>query len=184
MELREGDAESFEAFYKAECAKLRRFVRALTRDSDLAEDIVQEVMITIRHYWGRYEKPAHLMYQVARQELSRHTRRVPAQWLPLDHHLSQAEQAMSATGVDQFQLIEERDGTALSLLRRLPDRQREVVAMIDIAGLSVKTVSEILGISPSAVKTHHSRGQERLRELYTKEYNGTQGNAAFTTEGF
>ena len=54
---------------------------------------------------------------------------------------------------------------ARHLLRRLPPREAEVLACIDIAGLDITATARILGISAAAVRTSHYRGIGRLRAL-------------------
>lgn len=57
-------------------------------------------------------------------------------------------------------------------LRRLPSRQREVVALHYLVDMSVEQVAEAMGISPNSVKTHLSRAVQALRAhavTWTKE---------------
>lgn len=49
------------------------------------------------------------------------------------------------------------------LLRRLSRRQREVVILSYMVGLSHEEIASLLGCSPGAVKVHARRGLERLR---------------------
>ena len=57
---------------------------------------------------------------------------------------------------------------ARQLLRRLPPREAEVLACIDIAGLDTAATAQILGISAAAVRTSHYRGIGRLRALLSE----------------
>ncbi|HSS67100.1 MAG TPA: RNA polymerase sigma factor [Nocardioidaceae bacterium] len=54
---------------------------------------------------------------------------------------------------------------ARQLLGRLPPREAEVLACIDIAGLDATATASVLGISTAAVRTGHYRGIRRLRAL-------------------
>lgn len=156
---------AFEDFYKAKKSALQRYVTALNRNGANAEDIVQEVMIIIRRYWGRYERPDVLMYQIAKQELRRQKRRAPQRTVPLDDHLPEVDAALHGKGAaTALEVVEERDGL-LRLLRKLSARQREVLALIEAVGLSIEETSAVLGISASSVKTHHARAVARLAEL-------------------
>jgi RNA polymerase sigma-70 factor (sigma-E family) len=53
----------------------------------------------------------------------------------------------------------------LKALRRLPDRQREVLTLRYWSDLSEAQIADALGISRGAVKSHASRGIHRLTEL-------------------
>lgn len=50
-----------------------------------------------------------------------------------------------------------------NLLRRLPPRQREVLALRYVVDLSEVEIAAALGISPGSVKRHASRGLDALR---------------------
>ena len=56
-------------------------------------------------------------------------------------------------------------GAVLDALQRLPDRQREVLALRYYLDLSEAEIAETLGISRGAVKSHASRGAAALRTL-------------------
>jgi RNA polymerase sigma factor (sigma-70 family) len=53
----------------------------------------------------------------------------------------------------------------LRALRRLPDRQREVLTLRYWSDLSDAQIAEALGISKGAVKSNASRGMRRLGEI-------------------
>jgi RNA polymerase sigma factor (sigma-70 family) len=53
------------------------------------------------------------------------------------------------------------------LVRTLPRRQREVLALRYLADLSEAEIAAVLGIAPGSVKAHASRGIERLRQRVT-----------------
>jgi RNA polymerase sigma-70 factor (ECF subfamily) len=54
---------------------------------------------------------------------------------------------------------------ARRLVARLPEREAQVVACLDVVGLDVATASAALGISRTAVRVAHHRGLRRLRGL-------------------
>jgi len=66
--------------------------------------------------------------------------------------------------------IEQKDqslnGSALDALNRIPERQRRVIEMLKIYGLSVKEVAVHTGMSESSVKTTAFRGYESIRKLF------------------
>ena len=51
------------------------------------------------------------------------------------------------------------------LVARLPQREAQVVACLDVVGLDVASASAALGISRTAVRVAHHRGLRRLRGL-------------------
>jgi len=56
-------------------------------------------------------------------------------------------------------------------LRALPHRQREIVVLRYIAGLTEGEVAQLLGLSLGTVKTHVSRGRAALRLVFKDEEN-------------
>ena len=54
-------------------------------------------------------------------------------------------------------------------LRALPHRQREIVVLRYVAGLTEPEVAQLLGISLGTVKTHVTRGRAALRRLIKDE---------------
>ncbi len=52
----------------------------------------------------------------------------------------------------------------LAAMARLPLRQREVVALRYLEGLSTNETAEVLSIAPGTVKAHLHRGLAALRE--------------------
>jgi RNA polymerase sigma-70 factor (ECF subfamily) len=54
-------------------------------------------------------------------------------------------------------------------LRRLPESQREVLALHYLADLPVAQVSELLGVAEGTVKSRLMRGREALAALLSEE---------------
>ncbi len=52
----------------------------------------------------------------------------------------------------------------ISAMQQLPGRQREVVWLVEACDWTPSEAAEALGLSLSAVRTHRSRGLERLRQ--------------------
>jgi RNA polymerase sigma-70 factor, ECF subfamily len=59
----------------------------------------------------------------------------------------------------------ESDGWIAWLLSHLAERERQVVACIDVVGLDVTATATALRMSPGAVRVAHHRALKRLRAL-------------------
>jgi len=66
-------------------------------------------------------------------------------------------------------LRSELRGRVRAALGRLSDRDREVLVIRHLEGLSTKEIAAILGISEAAVKTRHVRALDRLQRLLRDE---------------
>ena len=51
------------------------------------------------------------------------------------------------------------------VLSHLPQRERQVVACLEVVGLDVASTAAALAMSPSAVRVAHHRARKRLRSL-------------------
>jgi RNA polymerase sigma factor (sigma-70 family) len=65
-------------------------------------------------------------------------------------------------GADAPALLDAETHTMLEALRRLPARQREVLALRFYLEMSEVEIADALGISPGSVKTHAHRGLAAL----------------------
>lgn len=162
-EIGENDAAGFERFFRAQWPKLRRALISWTSDRFLSEDVAQEVMLRLREYWGRYDKPERLMYRIARQRLYR--RRVLGADLGVE--INESLNHIGSYSSDMVEVEQRLD--LLAMLEDLPRRQRDVIVLSVVYDLDSEAVSERLGISPSSVKTHKSRALIALKRAYVRE---------------
>jgi RNA polymerase sigma factor (sigma-70 family) len=148
-----------EEFVRQHRDKLVKAVTAWTGDRWLAEDVCQEVMVELVRRLDRYDRPDLLMYTMARQALHRRRRRAAAR-------LESVGIVPTFDGVERADSIcdvEERVDL-MALVLRLPRRQREVVVLKVVCDLGFADIAEILGISTSAVKTHHERALANIEK--------------------
>src|SRR5262249_37830809 len=135
--------------------------RRITGDVGAAEDIAAETMSRAYAHWERIRnepyRDAWVMRVATNLSLNATRRR---RFLPLERPP-----------------VSEDDATATRLalgaaLRALPDRQREVIVLRHLAGLSEPEVAEYLGISLGSVKTHMRRAKESLRGSLRVDFAG------------
>ena len=72
----------------------------------------------------------------------------------LDHE--RCETVEMSTGGDELV------GAIPGLLERLPRRQREVLVLKHLSGMTFDEVAEVLGIAPESARIHAMRGREKL----------------------
>jgi len=66
---------------------------------------------------------------------------------------------------------ERRDGVRAAL-DRLPERDREVLVLRHLEGLSTADAAAVLGVSEGAFKSRHLRALQRLRSLLGAGFSG------------
>jgi RNA polymerase sigma-70 factor (sigma-E family) len=154
--------EALEQLYAAHWRQLVRLAVLLVRDQGAAEEIVQDCFVAVHDRWGRLRDPdkaiAYLRQSVVNRSRS-HLRH-----LSVVRRHAEREGAMPVSaGADEPSYDAARRTTVLDALRRLPTRQREVLALRYYLELSEAEIAETLGISRGAVKSHASRGAAALR---------------------
>jgi RNA polymerase sigma-70 factor (ECF subfamily) len=164
-----GERDAFAAIYERYRTVVYRFARLMSGSSATADDVTQEVFVTLMRTLPRYEpQRAGLLtylYGVARN-LTRNRLRRDRRFVALD---TAAEEKPS--DVDDPCAAASRS-QQLAQLRRsviaLPSRYREVVILCDIHGLSYAETARVIHAPIGTVRSRLNRGRrmiaERLRE--------------------
>jgi RNA polymerase sigma-70 factor, ECF subfamily len=149
---------------EAEIPALRRYARVLLRDTDAADDLVQDCLeraLSRLPLWRRPDGNLRAwLFTILRHIQLNQCRSAARHPAPLS--VNNNNDAPSA-GDEQISRIEAVE--ALAAFRRLPDDQREVLALVVIEGLRYREVAALLGISIGTVMSRLARGRERLRRL-------------------
>jgi RNA polymerase sigma-70 factor (ECF subfamily) len=141
--------------------RLRRYARALTRNRDDADDLVQD---TLERAWARSalwrgvgDMRAWLFGIMHNLHVDGARRpRLPTQ--PLDD--ATPEVAVAATQGDRLAVLDLQQALAC-----LPVEQREILLLISLEDMSYADIARTLGIPMGTVMSRLSRGRERLRAL-------------------
>lgn len=148
----------------AELPRLRRYARALVRDVDAADDLVQDCVersLSRLHQFrdGTDMRPwlFTIMHSIFINGVSRRKRAVDSEALGHDF------ETRLATPPEQGQALVMRDLQAA--LARLPDEQREVVVLVGLEDMTYKQAAEITGVPLGTVMSRLARGRERLGQL-------------------
>ena len=145
--------------------RLRRFAHALSRDPADADDLTQmtvERALVARNQWQPGTRLDSWLYRIMRN-LWIDTARSRARKGKLEAPPDAAE----AVGVDPRPGVE----AALDLQRimlamsRLPDEQREVIALILIEGFGYREAAEMLDLPIGTVSSRLVRGRMALMEM-------------------
>lgn len=147
----------FQEFYESGRDACLRAVVASVGDRQLAEELVAEAFTRAWASWhhvSRHPAPSAWIVRTAlntRVSWWRRRRREVA--LDGDHDIA-------GTAADDQDL----DPGLLAALRRLPERQREVIVFRVFLDLDTRTTAKILGIAPGTVTAHLSRAVTTLRD--------------------
>jgi RNA polymerase sigma-70 factor (ECF subfamily) len=149
------DDADFAAFYEQSRDACLRAVRVSVTDPQTAEDLVAEAFARAWARWGqvrRHPAPRAWVVRTALNARVSRWRRLRREVEWADHEPPVADDANA-----RF------DDDLLAALRRLPARQREVVALRVLLDLDTETTARVLGIAPGTVTAHLSRAVAALR---------------------
>lgn len=143
---------------------LRRYARALLRDKDGADDLVQDCLERVVSRWHLFDPGAQIrpwvftiLHNLAVSRLRQRQRR--GIHVPIDET---GDDALGRPGTQDAALLR-RD--LLEALKQLPEEQREVLLLVTVEELSYLEAAKILSVPLGTVMSRLSRGRERLRVL-------------------
>jgi RNA polymerase sigma factor (sigma-70 family) len=160
--------EEVTAFFIAHRNELRAYlIRVCGCPEHEADDITQDAFLAVREQWDHvrdYEKPKAYLYKVAVSRFLRLRGQQVGKYLQ-----GNPEPLLVAfpDPADAFAAADRRDA-ALTLLRQLPLRQRQVLWLRRGAGFSVAETAQILSISDGTVKSQLHDAIARMEELERK----------------
>jgi RNA polymerase sigma factor (sigma-70 family) len=150
----------FAEFYRTSRDECLRTVLVSVGDQDTAQELVAEAFARACASWrtvGRHPAPAAWVVRTAlNAHISRWRRRRREVPVP-DPGMVTDLPAISAASAGSV------DPRIMAALRRLPARQRQVVALRLILDLDTNGTAEMLGITPNTVMAHMARALAALR---------------------
>lgn len=174
-----GDKEAeFAGFMARSAPALARTAWLLCGDTHLAEELVQQALIKTYLAWPKARQGEPLAY--ARRVLA--NLRID-RWRRRRREVLMAPEAMpdrGGGGPNQADQHAERDRLTRALLV-LPTKQRRIVVLRHLEGLTEREVADATGVSVGTVKSTASRGIARLRELLQAEDTADAAPTAATT---
>ena len=140
----------------------RRYARALLRDAELADDLVQDALERIVGRWSQRRDAGDtrqwafaIVHNLAMDALRKRERRGPHVALE-----DVDERDMAVPGHQEDRL---RHDEILRALDALPQEQRSVLLLVSIEDMSYAEAAQSLGIPVGTVMSRLSRGRERLQ---------------------
>ena len=162
-----GDKEAeFASFMARSAPALARTAWLLCGDTHVAEELVQQALMKTYLAWPKARRGEPLAY--ARRVLA--NARIDT-WRRRRREVLMASDTLpdrSGGGPSTADRHAERDRLSRALLT-LPTKQRRIVVLRHLDGLTEREVADATGVSVGTVKSTASRGLARLRELLQAE---------------
>jgi len=155
--LRRRDPRGFEGAYAAYAGPLLGFLRRLSGQPELAEDLLQHVFLRLAERGPELRSDSDLrawLYAVARNACVSHARRTPM----LADESALEVLASPPPDVEARLLLGDVE-RALTALRR---EDRELLLLLAVEGLERDAVARLLGIDQVALRQRLSRARARL----------------------
>jgi RNA polymerase sigma factor (sigma-70 family) len=158
-------AARFRALVVPQLAYLHRMARALTRDRQSAEDLVQESVLRGLRYFESYRNDDFRAWMAA---IMRNLNRDPSRRLPVEQTTEEEEdqvQQIAAPGPDPEQrlLADDRAARLRKLVAALPEAMREIIVMREFGDLSYEQIAAALSLPVGTVMSRLARARLRLR---------------------
>jgi len=173
--IRTGDVAAFEALSEQLSDALWRYAYRLVRTSDLAADVVQDVLFNLWQYRERLDAQRNV-----RAFLFKDTRRRALKLLRREHMVHRKESSsdlslVSGTSQDFWasatQWTESELDMALDhILAMIPEHRREILLLRWRHKFSYDEIAEILGLGVSAVKMQIHRATVLVRPLLERMF--------------
>lgn len=161
MSLKPAAEASYAEFVAARQNHLRRVAYAICGDWHQADDLLQTALVKLYVAWPRLHRAgreeAYVRQIIVRANVDQHRRPWRREAPGLDGHDPAAREGLP---------VEERS-VLFEALQELPDMQRKAVVLRHWLGLSVAETARELGITEGTVKSHTSRGLEKLNAVLT-----------------
>ena len=155
----------FEEEMLALLPRLRRFARSLTRDQADADDLSQlsvERALKARDQWQPGTRLDAWMYRIMRNiwiDEARARARRAQTFAPEEEGLSVGDDGHEA--IERNVEMNDVDRA----MAKLPDEQREVIALVLVEGLAYKEAAEILEIPMGTLTSRLVRGRQALVQM-------------------
>jgi RNA polymerase sigma-70 factor, ECF subfamily len=197
--LRAGDAAAFEEVVTAWSPLMLRVARAHVSTGASAEEVVQEAWLAVIQGLGRFEGRSALrtwvlriLINIAKSRGAREARTVP--WSAMGENGGPTVDPARFRGAgedwaghwtpagtpraweplpEDAVLSAEIRALLVTALDTLPERQRAVVSLRDVHGLSAEEVCDLLGLTSANQRVLLHRGRARVRAVLERHYQET-----------
>lgn len=178
----DGNTGMFELLMRRYNERVYRVARAIVRDEQEAEDVMQQAYVNafthLRQFTGSARFSTWLTKIAINESLARVRRQ--GRFEVFDDELSNVEPFLSSSPAENPErqaFAGELRGLLEWAIDMLPDGMREVFVLRDVEGLSTSEVAESLDVSEDVVKTRLSRARATLRRVLLERTGATAPEA-------
>lgn len=166
LEITQGSRSAFKQLYEQTSPLLYAVALKIVKKQDMAEEVLQEVYLTIWHAASQYNiergSVRTWLSTITRNRCIDRLRRTPKESALDSHH----ENELVATTLDPLQCAENADDQNLLMLclDRLDEKQRACVSLAFFEGMTHQEVAGHLTVPLGSAKTWIRRGLDVLKK--------------------
>ncbi len=166
---RSGDAHSMDALLARHQTQIFRFGLRMCGNEDEAREVLQETLLAAFRGLHDFRGDAQLstwLYQIARnfcQKSRRRTAGEPEYTVPIEKPEARAVPATDAAP-DAKAHAREMGELLQAAILSLSERDREVLVLRDVEGLSAEEAAQVIGVELGALKSRLHRARTELRQ--------------------
>jgi RNA polymerase sigma-70 factor (ECF subfamily) len=163
-----GEREAFDALIRRWAQPLRRHVARVAGDAHAAEELVQEIWLSVVQGIGRLQDPFKFrpwLFGIAHRRLMDELR---GRYAPQATEVELDALAAEAPDADRVLVARELERG----LARLPAGERDVLWLFYLEELSLADVAQVLAVPVGTVKSRLFRARQLLRHQLTGEAYG------------
>ena len=155
----DGEIEALSELFKRHNSKMKTIAYRITKNNADAEDVVQNALISVMRSAHKFRGESAVstwLFRIvtnAAIDKLRSIRAHPLYELPTDLPLLTSEISVKDLSLDLVQA-----------LKSLPENQRNVVLLIDVAGWTIADVAQKLKCAPGTVKSRCHRAHAKLAQ--------------------
>jgi RNA polymerase sigma-70 factor (ECF subfamily) len=147
----------------AELPRLRRYARALLRDRDEADDLVQDCIeraLVRLDSWQSGDNPRRWLFTIMHHLFVDQLRRVKRRGKMVE--LETAQGAAMSTEASQLDSLAARE--VMQALQAIAPDRRSALVLVAVEGLTYAEAATVLGVPAGTVMSRIARGREELRK--------------------
>jgi RNA polymerase sigma-70 factor, ECF subfamily len=159
------DEAAFTAFYREMGPALRSYIRKVSGDAALADDILQETFFRFLRAelpaMEKFQRKAYL-YRTASSLISDHWRRL------------KRERRWSLEGIFRTEAVEntERGGDMMSMFGRLKTQEKTLLWLANVEGFDHREIAQVLELKEMSVRVLLFRARKKLAGMLGKQSFG------------
>lgn len=172
---RNGDVLAFDVLFRRYHGRVRSICLRYLGDEMVAEDLVQETFYNVLRSLGRVDESfnfgawiSRIAVNICQDELRRRSRRaahIDTGGDPEERMLHLADPDRRGEPESALEITHLRQ-LVWEVAKKLPERQRMVLTLRELQGLSYSSIARVMDASEAAVETLLHRARKRFKEEY------------------